>query len=132
MTSEFCAAHSITIAGKPEAVHGHNFAVELTVAGSELDDDGLLCDFHALEAALGRVLDPLSNTNLNATAPFDSLNPTAEHIARHIALGVQAQLVDMLPTGAGVCTCTITEAPGCKATCILESSTRTPAHAKQP
>ncbi|MBK7405875.1 MAG: 6-carboxytetrahydropterin synthase [Phycisphaerales bacterium] len=114
--SEFCAAHAIVMGGSRERVHGHNWRVTLTIAGPTLDGDGLLCDFHAVEAALREVTGPFQNGDLNATPPFDRVNPTAEHVARHIAEGVQSALGAMLPLGTRVASCRVTEAAGCAAT----------------
>ena len=109
---EFCAAHAIVMGGEREPVHGHNWRVLVTVAGPSLDDDGLLCDFHALERAVDEVIAPLHNRDLNAVAPFDRLNPTAEHVARHLANAV----APALPAGVTIAAVSITEAPGCRAT----------------
>jgi 6-pyruvoyltetrahydropterin/6-carboxytetrahydropterin synthase len=108
---EFCAAHAILLAGRREPVHGHNWKVALVVGGARLDGDGLLCDFHALEQALDAILAPLRNVDLNATPPFDRVNPTAEHVARHIADSVAVAL----PPGVLVRSVRVTEAPGCAA-----------------
>src|SRR5690606_16287926 len=48
----FSAAHAIVVRGRREPLHGHDWRVTIVVAGNDLDADGLLCDFHALEAAL--------------------------------------------------------------------------------
>ena len=114
---EFCAAHAITIAGKREPTHGHNWHVTATVRGEGLDDDGLLCDFHEVQRALDDVLAPLCDVDLNATPPFDRLNPTAEHVARHIA----DLLSRTLAGRARIARVTVTEAPGCAATYIVEA-----------
>jgi len=111
VTCEFCAAHAIVIRGDREPVHGHNWRVRLTVSGGTLDADGLLCDFHLVERLLRETVAPFENGDFNATAPFDEVNPTAEHIARHIAEAVG----DGLPAGVRVTRCAITEAPGCEA-----------------
>ncbi len=113
--AEFCAAHAIVMRGSREPTHGHNWRVTLTLSGEALDADGLLCDFHAVEAALGGVLAPLQNADLNQTPPFDRMNPTAEHVARHIAEATQRALADALPSGTRVSSCRVTEAPGCAA-----------------
>lgn len=113
---EFCAAHAIVMAGRRETSHGHNWRVTLVVRGEQLDADGLLCDFHEVEKILDRVLAPLRDANLNETPPFDALNPTAEHVAKHIADAVSAQMQGP----ARVHRVTVTEAPGCAATCIVE------------
>jgi 6-pyruvoyltetrahydropterin/6-carboxytetrahydropterin synthase len=112
----FCAAHSIAVGGQREPVHGHNWLVKVAVAGPTLDRDGLLCDFHLLERELERILQPWQNQNLNVIDPFDEMNPTAEHIARHVA----AALAPALPAGASLRCVSVTEAPGCVATYRLD------------
>lgn len=109
---EFCAAHALLIAGVREAVHGHNWRVEVVVSGAETDADGLLCDFHALERWIDEVIAPLDGVDLNATPPFDVVNPTAEFVARHIAEAVAARL----PANTRMRAVSVTEAPGCRAT----------------
>jgi 6-pyruvoyltetrahydropterin/6-carboxytetrahydropterin synthase len=107
----FSAAHAILIGGVREPVHGHDWRVRVTVAGPTLDDEQLLCDFHALEDGLDRVIAPFRNADLNRTPPFDRLNPTAEAVARHIAEAVAADL----PAGVRLTAVALTEAPGCEA-----------------
>lgn len=112
LETEFCAAHAIVMRGVREPMHGHNWRVTVTVAGPTLDADGLLCDFHELEETLGEILAPLHNTDLNATPPFDEINPTAERVAAHIGRG----LASRLPEGVSLVSARVTEAPGCAAT----------------
>jgi 6-pyruvoyltetrahydropterin/6-carboxytetrahydropterin synthase len=111
--SEFCAAHAIVIRGVREPVHGHNWKVTVAVCGSELDADGLLFDFHEVERVLGEVLGPWRNADLNAAREFQQVNPTAECVARTIALEMQGRL--RLPVGVRVSWVRVTEAPGCAA-----------------
>ncbi len=113
---EFCAAHALSIGGVREAVHGHNWRVTVTIAGSTLDRDGLLCDFHTVESALREVIQPLHNADLNAAAPFTKENPTAENVARMIAREMAARLDGPLAPHARVAGVRVTEAPGCAAT----------------
>ena len=84
--SEFSAAHALrNYRGKCEALHGHNFSVELVVEGESLQDGTeLLVDFALLKARLNTVLEALDHSLLNASAPFDAINPTSENLARHI------------------------------------------------
>ena len=114
--AEFCAAHAIVIAGQRETVHGHNWRVSATVAGPSLDADGLLCDFHLVEAALREVIGPYHNADLNRVAPFTDVNPTAENVARHIAEGLSDRLKGRVPAAVGVAWVRVTEAPGCSTT----------------
>lgn len=108
----FCAAHAIVINGRREPVHGHNWRVRLTVSGRELDSNGLLCDFHALERVLDNVIGRYNNANLNEIPPFDRINPTAEAVARTIG----EQVLPKLPRGVNLTRLALTEAPGCEAT----------------
>lgn len=116
VNAEFCAAHAIVIYGEREAIHGHNWQVTLTIAGPNLNQDGLLCDFHEVQSVLNLSIDGFQNTNLNSVPPFDQLNPTTEHVAKYIAKDCQKLLRKMLPRGAHVSACRVTEAAGCAAT----------------
>jgi len=113
---EFCAAHALRVAGHVEPTHGHNWLVTVRLEGAELDEDGLLCDFHTVEDALDGVIDLYHNRNLNDIAPFVSLNPTAEHVARHIAESLIDRLEESLRPHARLASVSVTEAPGCTAT----------------
>jgi len=114
--AEFCAAHAILLRGVREPVHGHNWRVTATIAGENLDQDGLLCDFHALESVLAQVIAPFNNADLNHTPPFTDLNPSAEHVARFIATQLAARLDPTLAPNARVASVRVTEAPGCSTT----------------
>lgn len=109
--ASFSAAHAILIGGTREPLHGHDWHVTLSVTGDSLDADGLLCDFHLIERELRAITGAWHNRNLNETPPFDRLNPTAELVARHIALTITPKL----PRGVGVGSVRVTEAPGCAA-----------------
>lgn len=113
--SEFCAAHALRIRGEREPTHGHNFRVRATVGALELDPDGLVCDFHALERSLGQIIGPLRDRDLNTTPPFDRINPSAERIAEHIARSL-ADASGALGARVRVLRVSVTEAPGCEAT----------------
>ena len=67
VTTEFAAAHTISIAGRPEPIHGHNWHVTLIIAGETLDSDGLLCDFHTVHAVLEDIVAPFHNNNLSCS-----------------------------------------------------------------
>ncbi|MCX5640159.1 MAG: 6-carboxytetrahydropterin synthase [Planctomycetota bacterium] len=110
----FSAAHALEIRGVREAMHGHNWSVSVIIAGPSLDADGLLVDFHAVERTLDGIIGRFHNQNLNTTAPFDRINPSAELVAQYIAV----QIVPSLPDGVRVQSVSIGEAPGCTATYI--------------
>src|SRR4029434_7682637 len=111
---EFCAAHAIVINGRREPVHGHNWKVQVVVAGKTLDRNGLLCDFHVIERDIDAVIARFNNADLNATPPFDRINPTAERVAEHIGEEVRRQL----PARVKMRRTTVSEAPGCKASFV--------------
>lgn len=115
--AEFAAAHALSIGGVRETVHGHNWHVTVTLVGPTVDGDGLLCDFHTVEASLRELTGRLHNRNLNDVSPFDGVvNPSAENVARYLAEELSASLdADLAPHGA-VAAVRVTEAPGCAAT----------------
>ncbi|SCM70875.1 6-carboxytetrahydropterin synthase QueD [Desulfovibrio sp. 86] len=91
---DFSAGHALRhYEGKCERMHGHNFAVELTVEGSQLAaGTEMLLDFKVLKKGLKIVLDALDHRLLNETPPFDRINPSSENLARHIWQGMEAHL----------------------------------------
>jgi 6-pyruvoyltetrahydropterin/6-carboxytetrahydropterin synthase len=85
----FSAAHSLRgYRGKCEALHGHNWRVEVTAAADELDSLGMVIDFQELKAAVLAVLDAFDHHYLNEIPPFTEINPSSEHLARHVAAEV--------------------------------------------
>ncbi|MBY0260739.1 MAG: 6-carboxytetrahydropterin synthase [Phycisphaerales bacterium] len=116
---EFCAAHALMFRGQREPTHGHNFRLTVTLAGPTLDPDGVLVDFHALEALIDSVIKPYHNQDLNRVAPFDQaggINPSAELIAQHICGRLEEGLTRIGGHSSRIASVSITEAPGCVAT----------------
>jgi 6-pyruvoyltetrahydropterin/6-carboxytetrahydropterin synthase len=86
VTTHFAAAHQLKmVAHKCENLHGHNWKVEVCVAGSELDHAGLLIDFGELKRHVATVIDGLDHRFLNELEYFKNGNPSSEHIAVYIA-----------------------------------------------
>ncbi|HMM20508.1 MAG TPA: 6-carboxytetrahydropterin synthase QueD [Selenomonadales bacterium] len=82
---DFEAAHRLPdYPGKCSRLHGHNWKVEVTVAGDQLDRLGMLIDFRDLKQALNGIIGTLDHYYLNEIEPFCRINPTAENIARYI------------------------------------------------
>jgi 6-pyruvoyltetrahydropterin/6-carboxytetrahydropterin synthase len=80
----FAAGHALrNYHGKCENVHGHNYRVQVTLHGTQLDEAGLLVDFIHVKKLLQAVIDRLDHTFLNDVAPFDVLNPSAENMAKY-------------------------------------------------
>jgi 6-pyruvoyltetrahydropterin/6-carboxytetrahydropterin synthase len=78
----FAAAHFLTrYHGKCERLHGHNYRVFVTAAGTTLDEGGMLLDFGLMKAALREVLREVDHTSLNDHPAFSDGCPSAERIA---------------------------------------------------
>lgn len=83
--SRFAAAHQLKmVTEKCENLHGHNWKVELHVAGSELKS-GVLIDFGIVKGYLAEIIDSLDHKFLNELPAFENENPSSEQIARYIA-----------------------------------------------
>jgi 6-pyruvoyltetrahydropterin/6-carboxytetrahydropterin synthase len=66
--------------------HGHNYVVEVSVAGDPDPVTGMVLDLKVLKEILNReVVDPYDHRFLNyEVPPFDHVVPTTENIARDI------------------------------------------------
>lgn len=68
--------------GKCENPHGHNYRVLVTLAGEELEPNGLLLDFKLLKQVLKPTVEYLDHRMINELEPFITLNPSAENLAK--------------------------------------------------
>ncbi|MBW1660071.1 MAG: 6-carboxytetrahydropterin synthase QueD [Deltaproteobacteria bacterium] len=81
----FSAAHFLKdYHGKCEALHGHNWKVEVMVRREDLGEGNMALDFSQLKRATDEVLQTLDHKNLNDLPPFLDQNPSSEAIARYI------------------------------------------------
>ncbi len=81
---KFSSGHALrNYKGKCENVHGHNYRVQLTVAGEKLASNGLLVDFVELKRWMKETVDRLDHQFINDLPPFDIINPSAENIAKY-------------------------------------------------
>ena len=79
----FSAGHALRgYRGKCENPHGHNYRVRVTVEGAQLDSIGLLYDFSHLKHVLRDLIGGVDHKFLNDQAPFDTINPSAENMAK--------------------------------------------------
>jgi len=89
----FSAGHALRgYKGKCENVHGHNYRVRVTMAGEQLDANGLLVDFVEIRRAMRAVIEKLDHRLLNEVPPFDTVNPSAENMARYFFEEVSREL----------------------------------------
>ena len=96
----FAAGHALRgYRGKCENVHGHNYRVQLTLEGPQLDAIGLLVDFVEVKRLIHGVVDRLDHRFINDLAPFDVLNPSAENLAKYFYDEISAQLTRSVRLG---------------------------------
>ena len=89
----FAAGHALrNYRGKCENVHGHNYRVLVTIQGSKLDSIGLLVDFVELKKLMNGVIDRLDHQFINDLTPFDTINPSAENMAKYFYDEISAGL----------------------------------------
>jgi 6-pyruvoyltetrahydropterin/6-carboxytetrahydropterin synthase len=114
VTDQFSASHQLrNLRGACEALHGHNFGVEVEVEGDVLDGRAdILIDFHELKRLLREVLDQLEHRHLNDLAFFAERNPSSENLA----LFVYTELHRRLPGNVRLKNASVSETPDCKAT----------------
>lgn len=80
----FAAGHALRgYRGKCENVHGHNYRVQVTIEGAGLDSIGLLVDFVEVKRLIRRVVEKLDHRFINEIPPFDTVNPSAENLAKY-------------------------------------------------
>ncbi|HYB61396.1 MAG TPA: 6-carboxytetrahydropterin synthase QueD [Methylomirabilota bacterium] len=80
----FSAGHALRgYKGKCENPHGHNYKVQVLLEGAALDSIGLLYDFTHVKQVLKDVILGVDHKFLNDQPPFDTLNPSAENIAKY-------------------------------------------------
>lgn len=105
----FAAGHALRgYKGKCENVHGHNYKVRVTLQGAELDNIGLLYDFVHLKKVISAVIKELDHKFLNDYPPFDTVNPSAENIAKYFYEQANRQM-ETVPNGARISQITIWE-----------------------
>ena len=98
----FSSGHALRgYKGKCENPHGHNYRVQVTLEGPELDSIGLLVDFTQLKHVMRGIIARLDHQFINDLEPFTRVNPSAENMARYFFEEVSAQLMN-LPAGAKV------------------------------
>jgi len=83
--TQFAAAHRLeNFCGKCEALHGHNWKVEVFLAGERLDEAGLLMDFGQIKARTNALLEEIDHKYLNELEAFREQNPSSENLARYL------------------------------------------------
>ena len=98
----FSSGHALRgYKGKCENPHGHNYRVQVTLEGPQLDAIGLLVDFTQLKEVIRTVVKRLDHQFINDLEPFTTVNPSAENIAKYFYDEVNGN-VGGLPSGAKI------------------------------
>jgi 6-pyruvoyltetrahydropterin/6-carboxytetrahydropterin synthase len=93
IVTSFSAAHRLeNFYGKCEALHGHNWKVEVFLQGERLDEAGLLRDFGVIKARTRELLEEIDHKYLNELPAFSSQNPSSENLARFLFQRLAAAL----------------------------------------
>jgi 6-pyruvoyltetrahydropterin/6-carboxytetrahydropterin synthase len=83
--SHFSGAHRLRhLHGKCEALHGHNWRIEVSVTSKGLTREGIVIDFGLLKEKVEAILKTLDHTYLNDLPYFLKKEPSSENIARYI------------------------------------------------
>jgi 6-pyruvoyltetrahydropterin/6-carboxytetrahydropterin synthase len=84
--TRFAAAHRLTMVGaKCENLHGHNWKIEVVLAGDRLNAAGVLMDFGDIKALLRGIIGRLDHQFLNELPSFAGGQPSSERIAAFVA-----------------------------------------------
>lgn len=93
--TEFSAAHNLrNFRGKCEALHGHNWKVEVVISGKDLDESGVVLDFAEVKAATSEIMSEIDHRYLNDLPFFTEHNPSSENIARYIFQRLKKKIDD--------------------------------------
>ena len=89
----FSASHQLRgYKGCCERLHGHNFRVRVGVRSQTLDAVGMVMDFHELDALMRHAVSRFEHRHLNDSDEFETVNPSAENIARVVGDAVAKAL----------------------------------------
>ena len=94
VVTHFAAAHQLKmVAKKCENLHGHNWKIEICVAGKDLNKAGVLIDFGELKQHVSVIMAKLDHKFLNELDDFnDNYPPSSENIAHYIAKTLQSRI----------------------------------------
>ena len=94
IVTHFAAAHQLKmVAEKCENLHGHNWKVEVYLAGKSLNKAGVLMDFGEIKQYVSEIIKRLDHKFLNELDYFDdNTPPSSENIARYVATSLQAMI----------------------------------------
>ena len=96
--THFAAAHKLAMVGeKCENLHGHNWDVEVYVAGEQLNEAGVLVDFGEIKRSVREIMKELDHKYLNELEAFAHVQPSSEQIAIYIANRLKPSMAEFDP-----------------------------------
>jgi 6-pyruvoyltetrahydropterin/6-carboxytetrahydropterin synthase len=95
--------------GRCENPHGHNYRVRVTLAGNDLQENGLLFDFKMLKSSMQPIIDYLDHQMINDLPPFTELNPSAENLAKYFFDELNLKITDATSGRVYVKKCVVCE-----------------------
>ncbi len=94
--------------GKCASLHGHRWDIEVVLRGEKLNELGMVIDFSEVKKAMEKITADYDHGFINEREPFNTINPTAENLARHIF----ERLSSSLPEHCALIHVKIWESPG--------------------
>lgn len=78
------AQHALTVpdSGPEGEIHSHQYTIEATFRGPELDEYGYLVDIDDVNAAMDVLVEQYRDRTLNDLPSFEEENPSVERFAR--------------------------------------------------
>ncbi len=91
--AHFAGAHRLRcLRGRCEALHGHNWKIEASVAANRLSGEGIVLDFGILKQKVEKTLKTLDHTYLNDLPYFMEREPSSENIAKYVFDGLKKEM----------------------------------------
>jgi len=110
--THFRASHQLTLPdGSKEPIHDHDWLVTTVVGSEELDEMGVVMDFHVLKGMVEQITTEFEDALLGELPHFRRNNASAENVARHVYVRLRGQL----PHGVALRSVSVVEEPGCSA-----------------
>lgn len=118
VSQRFKASHAIrTISGDFEPNHIHDWRVDVTVGGRNLDSSGCVVDFALVQRYLRACLSAWDGKNLNELGMFLDIPPSTEFLAKCLYDQLFAVLAE---EGISLKKATIWETENCSAAYVAE------------
>ena len=108
--TSFNASHQLTLSdGSKEPLHSHDWQVRVSASRKELNNMGIVMDFHRLKAITRSVVADFDAARLDDFYYFQQNNSSAESLAQYI----YEKLEHLLPADVKLEGVTVLEEPGC-------------------